>query len=184
MVTEARLDANRKNAALSTGPRTTEGKLVAAKNAIRHGLLSGDLLMAGESEAELEELRRAVLEDIKPEGAVEALLAEHVVANEWRLRRLYRMEVELLGVHRYSPKNEDDGLGRALMRDAHHGDVMPKLARYDGTLRRGQMRALHELERRQARRRGEHVPLPAVVDVNVSADVEAEPSTGEARTER
>ena len=174
MVTEARLDANRKNAALSTGPRTTDGKLIASKNSIRHGLFSHDLLMADESEAELEELRRAVLEDLKPEGAVETLHAEHVVANEWRLRRLYRMEVELLGVHRYGHTNEDDGLGTALMRDAHHGDVFAKLSRYDGTLRRGLMRELHELERRQARRRGEHVPLPAVLDVSVSADVEVE----------
>lgn len=184
MVTEARLEANRHNAALSTGPRSGEGKLVASKNAIRHGLLSDDLLMTGESKGELEDLRRAVLEDLKPEGAVEAILVEHIVANEWRLRRLYRMEVELLGVHRFDHKNEDAGLGKALLRDAHHGDVFPKLARYDGMLRRGQTRALHELERLQARRRGEHVPLPAIVDINVSTDGDTEPRVVDDRTKR
>lgn len=40
MTSEARLIANRRNAKLSTGPRTADGKARASKNALRHGLNS------------------------------------------------------------------------------------------------------------------------------------------------
>ena len=42
------------------------------------------------------------------------------------------------------------------------------LWRHEVALSRSMQRTLHELERLQARRAGEHVPAPAVVDVNVS----------------
>ena len=38
MTTSARAAANRANAKRSTGPRTSEGKTRAARNALRHGL--------------------------------------------------------------------------------------------------------------------------------------------------
>jgi len=41
------------------------------------------------------------------------------------------------------------------------------LLRYEVALSRSMLRSLHELERLQAKRAGEHVPAPAVMDVNV-----------------
>src|ERR1700758_2347579 len=38
IVTQRRLEANRRNAARSTGPKTPQGKLIARNNALRHGL--------------------------------------------------------------------------------------------------------------------------------------------------
>ncbi len=43
------------------------------------------------------------------------------------------------------------------------------LSRHEQALSRAMLRNLHELERIQARRAGEHVPAPVVVDVNVSS---------------
>jgi hypothetical protein len=42
-VSERRLEANRRNAARSPGPRTPEGKAVVALNAMKHGLLSREV---------------------------------------------------------------------------------------------------------------------------------------------
>ena len=39
-ITEAALEANRRNATKSTGPRTPAGKLIAASNSLKHGLYS------------------------------------------------------------------------------------------------------------------------------------------------
>jgi len=38
IVSDRRLAANQRNAALSTGPRTVKGKMVSRNNALRHGL--------------------------------------------------------------------------------------------------------------------------------------------------
>ena len=40
MASEKQIEANRRNAQLSTGPRTEEGKAVAARNAFKHGMRS------------------------------------------------------------------------------------------------------------------------------------------------
>jgi hypothetical protein len=45
---------------------------------------------------------------------------------------------------------------------------MTILSRYESTLERGLFKALHELQRLQAERQGQAVPLPEAVDVEVS----------------
>ena len=47
-------------------------------------------------------------------------------------------------------------------------EPLKNLERHEAALSRSMLRTLHELERLQARRAGEHVPAPAVVDVDVS----------------
>jgi len=46
--------------------------------------------------------------------------------------------------------------------------TLEKLSRYETTLERSLYKAMHELERRQAARDGQTVPLPMAVDVNLS----------------
>jgi hypothetical protein len=46
--------------------------------------------------------------------------------------------------------------------------TMEKVNRYETTLERSLLKTLHELERRQAARDGQAVPLPVAVDVNLS----------------
>jgi len=42
-----RIEANRRNALKSTGPRTPEGKAAVVLNGIKHGLLSREALVQG-----------------------------------------------------------------------------------------------------------------------------------------
>jgi hypothetical protein len=53
MTNERRVQANRRNALLSTGSKTPEGKAVSAQNARKHGLLSCEVLLPGEDEEAL-----------------------------------------------------------------------------------------------------------------------------------
>ena len=53
-MTSAKLEANRRNAQKSAGPRTAEGKTLAAPNATRHGLLAGEALLPDDDFATFE----------------------------------------------------------------------------------------------------------------------------------
>ncbi|MGB7160525.1 MAG: hypothetical protein WBD40_20840, partial [Tepidisphaeraceae bacterium] len=87
-VSAKQLRANRRNAKRSTGPRTDEGKARSSKNATTHGTFAADLLLPGEDENELVELRRGIYVSLSPQDVLERELVDRVVAAQWRLRRL------------------------------------------------------------------------------------------------
>jgi hypothetical protein len=167
MTSQRQIEANRRNAARSTGPRTPEGKAVVSLNALRHGLLSGQAVIQGESEVELVELGRRLRGQLVPMGELELLLADRIVSTAWRLRRVIALETLLFDTER------GDG-------SAYHGalayrvdrDKLQLLSRYELALERSLYKALHELRRLQAERRGGlPVPPPAAVDMTVEAVV-------------
>lgn len=94
--TPLQLAARRANSLKSTGPRTRAGKKAVRLNALRHGILSQEVLLPGEDESLLEELRQQVLDDLQPQGGVENLLVDRIVSLAWRLRRLQRIEAGLI----------------------------------------------------------------------------------------
>ncbi len=60
-------------------------------------------------------------------------------------------------------------LGLAFVRDAGNTNAFSKLSRYEAGIERTLIRAMHELERVQAARKGEPVATPMAVDVTVDA---------------
>ena len=58
-------------------------------------------------------------------------------------------------------------LGESFVRDCRKENALSKLARYEAGIERSFFRALHELQRLQAARRGQEVRVPDVVDINV-----------------
>jgi hypothetical protein len=85
------LEGNRRNARRSTGPRTAAGKAASRMNAVKHGILSGMVVVRGlriqEHEEEYEALRKRCMDSLAPEGPVEEMLVERIVTAQWRLRR-------------------------------------------------------------------------------------------------
>ncbi len=93
MTTTKQTKANRKNATKSTGPKTTNGKLVVAQNAIKHGLNSNaPVVLTTETWEEWESFRSELYADLAPQGALEQVLAERIVQAAWRLQRVVRYE--------------------------------------------------------------------------------------------
>lgn len=160
MTTEKQIEANRENAKLG-GVKTNEGKAISRYNAIKHGLLSEEVLIKGENEKILIELGKKLRAELKPETEMELLLIDRIIANFWRLKRLLKIEYgEVLtsGVM-------DDNL--ILTNDT---DLF---CRYEIMLERSIYKALHELQRLQAYRNGEKSSLPLAVDVDINSDREA-----------
>src|SRR6267378_5623190 len=95
MTSERQAAANRMNARHSTGPKTQNGKAAVRLNALRHGLLTLDLVLPGEDADAFEDLLNQVRADVSPVGPIEELLADRVVNIMWRLERLARAETAL-----------------------------------------------------------------------------------------
>src|ERR671920_2465712 len=92
MTSEKQVQANRRNALKSTGPKTPEGKDAVRLNANKHGLRSQEVLLPGEDEETLQELDENLRAELEPVGELENLLVDGIVAAHWRLRRLRRGE--------------------------------------------------------------------------------------------
>src|SRR5215210_5862045 len=101
MTSPKKTEANRRNALNSTGPKTPKGKAAVRHNAVKHGLLSQDVLLPGEDEAALRELGERLMAELRPEGELENLLVERIVAAHWRLRRLGRVEAGIFAWELY-----------------------------------------------------------------------------------
>ena len=92
MTSDKKAQANRQNALRSTGPKTPEGKANVRHNALKHGLLAQEVLLPEEDEVALRELDERLRAELRPEGEMEDLLVEQIVATQWRLRRMRRVE--------------------------------------------------------------------------------------------
>lgn len=88
--------ANRQNARKSTGPKTPAGRAVSSMNALKHGILSKEVLVRGlhrkESGHELAALHQRFWEDLNPVGVTEEMLVDQIVTAHWRLRRALTAE--------------------------------------------------------------------------------------------
>jgi hypothetical protein len=87
MATQAQINANRKNALKSTGPRTKEGKEVVSQNAVKHGLCANRNVIRSESQEEYNQFQNEMIADLAPAGAMEYMLADRIVSLSWRLKR-------------------------------------------------------------------------------------------------
>ena len=95
MPTPKQTAANRMNSQKSTGPRTTEGQAATRFNAVKHGIFATTQIMFDESAEDLAELAAEYHEHHNPADPEQRFLVDTLVNNEWRLRRLRRVEAEL-----------------------------------------------------------------------------------------
>ena len=170
---ERRIAANRRNALLSSGPRTAAGKLRVSKNALRHGLAVSPLkdpMMA----AEIEALARSLL-DQDDEFMAEARI---VAESEFDLERIHQANVSLINSRIASlaagDQRTDPAAGRLdpcretsmVRREADHrvpsgtlGEAMVglcsellTLSRYENRARSRRKRAMNEVLKLKGRR--------------------------------
>ena len=93
----ARVEANRRNAARSTGPKTAEGKAKSRLNAFQHGMAgAGDLLAPGEDGELVARRTAAFVRELGAEGASGRILAQRAALLSVRMERL--AEGELVAV--------------------------------------------------------------------------------------
>ncbi len=119
-VTDKVLEANRRNAKKSTGPKSDAGKLAMRHNAARHGLLAKQILFRHhETERnEYKNLLNSLERDYMPVGLVERMLVEEIGTCWWKLRTATRWEIKGLRAHHQASERVVDELSR---KETDHG---------------------------------------------------------------
>jgi hypothetical protein len=98
MTSYRQIEANRRNALKSTGPRTGAGKQASRCNAVRHGLTAETVIGALEDAEDYKAFEAAVSADYDAQSAVERELILRLASLLWRLRRTTTMESGLFEI--------------------------------------------------------------------------------------
>jgi hypothetical protein len=119
MTTEKQTAANRRNAKLSTGPKTEEGRKTSSLNSYKHGITGQTEIMTPEQANAHDAFVNAIIDDLLPVGALERQLANSISESHWRMNRVVALENNLIANSDFTlrPDNSDvdyDPLTRAL----------------------------------------------------------------------
>src|SRR5580658_2084622 len=95
MATEKQIEANRKNAQNSTGPRTDEGKSIARLNAKRDGFTGQITTLSDEDRPVFEKFKSQFIADLAPKTVMELSLATSIAWDTWRLNHLRAVEMNM-----------------------------------------------------------------------------------------
>jgi hypothetical protein len=98
MTSFRQIEANRRNALRSIGPKTENGKRRSRQNAVRHGLTSETVIVALEDIEDYQAFEAAVIADYDARTAVERELVLRLASLLWRIRRATAIETDLLQI--------------------------------------------------------------------------------------
>ena len=96
MATQAQIDANRKNAEKSTGPKTPEGKAKSCMNRRSHGFTSSLGFLKFEDCEEFNALLADLTREFQPATPNEQILVEKMAQSQWTSLRATRIQSELI----------------------------------------------------------------------------------------
>jgi hypothetical protein len=106
MISEKQLEANRRNAQSSTGPRTIEGKAQSSRNNLRHGLTGQINILPTEDREAHDAFCNELSDSLKPETPMERQLAQCVAEDSWRLNRARAIENNMFALGHEGERRE------------------------------------------------------------------------------
>jgi hypothetical protein len=98
MASLGQLETNCRNALISTGPATEEGKRRSRRNALHHGLTAETVVDVLEDPEDYKAFERSIAADFDAQTAVERELVLRLASLLWRLRRTTAIETGLLEI--------------------------------------------------------------------------------------
>ena len=98
MTSLKQIEANRRNALKSTGPRTEQGKHRSRQNALRHGLTAETVIPALENAVDYSAFEASIMAEYQPRSATQRELVLRLASLLWRLRRSSTIETGLFQI--------------------------------------------------------------------------------------
>jgi hypothetical protein len=159
MSTLRQIEANRRNAAKSTGPRSVEGKAVSSMNALQSGIHAESVIITDEDPEALAQLAETFYRDHQPATAMECALLDNIIRDTWLLTRFFRIDAEIIDyeIETAVYRKPDNQAGRAFLSSSAH---QTRLQRRIDSTRRSQIQGFKEFQRLQAERRAQPAPQP------------------------
>lgn len=117
-------------------------------NALKHGLLSQNGLLAPDELRPFNKLNRLLLAQLNPSSPIEIMLAEQIIWQYWRLRRFLKIENDVLifaGSQKY-PRDSQRDFIPILTDFLKENPSLELLSRYNTSILRSFYRALHEYQ--------------------------------------
>jgi hypothetical protein len=159
VASQKQIEANRRNAQNSTGPKTLQGKTAVRLNALRHGLRARTAVLPDENADDFHQLCAGLESEFRPQTRAEQILVEEMAVSHWKLARLETGERAIY--KKDIPVKEQMAM-------------IVQLSQYEARLKRSFIKAMRELEHLQktrhappeqpaeaAPRRPQDVPAPA-----------------------
>jgi hypothetical protein len=106
MISDKQLEANRRNALSSTGPKTIEGKSNSSRNNLRHGLTGQINILPTEDREAHDAFCNELGDSLKPETPMEHQLAQSVAEDSWRLNRARAIENNMFALGHEGERRE------------------------------------------------------------------------------
>ena len=114
VLTQRRIEANRRNAAHSTGPRTAEGKARVARNPIKHGFFVAQEKWTPQQHLEFEQTLDGLRNDLQPQGALEESCVCSMAQSYVRMASVLRYEdIAALEYHRRRDREMEERISSA-----------------------------------------------------------------------
>lgn len=170
-ISEKQMIANKQNAKLG-GVKTDEGKEKIKYNALKYGIFSKEVVLRTENYEDFQSFKDEIMNDLRPNGAMECLLVDRIISNSWRLKRVVFIENNLMTYQNRSfgefrvfdgldldilnckkfPSNKDEKLYNQYEEikkntDMISNDAIDKIIRYESFLERSIYKALEELRK-------------------------------------
>ena len=155
MPSNSKIDANRRNAQLSTGPRSEAGRSVVARNACKHNLSSINIALAGEDLEEFQILLQETAFDLAPRSTTESALVQQIAYAEWKLLRIARWETEIIN----AAMSRREAYCQKLFGETP-AEALTRLHRYESQVRRAWHAALREIRVHQKSAASYSAPPP------------------------
>jgi hypothetical protein len=144
--------ASRANSLNSAAPLTPQGQAASRVNALKHGIHAEHEIMFDESADDLAELAAEYHEHHSPGDTDQRLLVDTLIANEWRLRRMRRVEAVLWehAADAFLTQHPEAEACNSAHAFATNSDLFERLQRMVNACERNYHRALKELQRPKA----------------------------------
>jgi hypothetical protein len=184
MISQNKLEANRRNAQLSTGPTSPEGRKAVSRNAVTHGLRARHVVTLAERPQEFLELWADLEAEWDPQTHTERFLVEQLAVIQFKLGRWEAVEsaavlqstTVCLAFHDLQEYQTEKGTVRIPdtidKREEHVNRTLDRYSQITCRLERSWYKALETLQhlqdRRERKSRGKQHPAPAPVEIPIA----------------